>query len=95
MSDQQATVRVIARITGGVQGVKYRATAQREARRRGLTGWVRNEPDGSVAAHLEGEDSAVDAMVEWCGRGPSYASVRHVAVTEAAPTGAKAFDIRY
>src|SRR5678816_3653648 len=59
MSDQQATVRVIARITGRVQGVKYRATAQREARRRGLTGWVRNEPDGAVMTDVEGDPAAV------------------------------------
>ena len=90
---ERATRRLVIR--GEVQGVWFRESMRREAERLGVTGWVRNEPDGSVAAHVEGEDSAVDAMVEWCGRGPSYASVRHVAVTEAAPTGAKAFDIRY
>ena len=86
---------VTVKVTGRVQGVSFRWYAVQEAERLGVTGWVRNEPDGSVAAHLEGEDSAVDAMVEWCGRGPSYASIRHVAVTEAARTGAKTFDIRY
>ena len=75
---------VTVKVTGRVQGVSFRWYAVQEAERLGVTGWVRNEPDGSVAAHVEGEDSAVDAMVEWCGRGPSYASVRHVAVTEAA-----------
>jgi len=88
-------IAVEVRVTGWVQGVSFRWACQQEAGRHGVRGWVRNEPDGSVAAHVEGEDSAVDAMVEWCGRGPSYASVRHVAVTEAAPTGAKTFDIRY
>jgi acylphosphatase len=91
----QRIVRVIARVTGHVQGVNYRATAAREARRRGLTGWVRNEPDGSVGGHFEGDDGAVEAMVEWCRHGPSYAAVRDVAVTETQPTGTDTFDIRY
>jgi acylphosphatase len=56
---------------------------------------VRNEPDGSVAGHLEGDDASVDAMVDWLHEGPSYAAVRDVAVTEAALTGGDGFDIRY
>jgi acylphosphatase len=86
---------VTVKVTGRVQGVAFRWYAVQEAERLGVRGWVRNEPDGSVAAHLEGDDESVDAMVDWCHRGPSYASVRHVAVTEAQPTGAAAFDIRY
>jgi len=86
---------VTVTVTGRVQGVAFRWYAVQEAERRGVAGWVRNEPDGSVAAHLEGDDGAVDAMVEWCRHGPSYASVRDVAVTEARPTGATSFDIRY
>ena len=86
---------VTVRVTGRVQGVSFRWYAAREAQRLGVRGWVRNEPDGSAAGHLEGEDAAVDAVVDWLRRGPSYAAVRDVAVTEAAPTGADAFDIRY
>jgi acylphosphatase len=86
---------VTVRVTGRVQGVSFRWYAAREAERLGVRGWVRNEPDGSVAGHLEGEDDAVDAVVAWLHRGPSYAAVRDVAVTEAAPTGAERFDIRY
>ena len=86
---------VTVRVTGRVQGVSFRWYAQQEARRCGVLGWVRNEPDGSVAGHFEGDEEAVDAMVEWCRRGPSYAVVRDVAVTEARPTDAGAFDIRY
>ncbi len=83
------------KVTGRVQGVSFRWYAAREAERLGVTGWVRNEPDGSVAVFAEGDDAAVDAMAEWCHQGPSYASVRHVAVTEVQPTGARGFDIRY
>jgi acylphosphatase len=86
---------VTVKVTGRVQGVSFRWYTQQEAARLGVHGWVRNEPDGSVLAHLEGEPEAVDAMVEWCGRGPSYAAVRDVAVTEARATGATSFEIRY
>jgi len=86
---------VTLKVTGRVQGVSFRWYAVQEAARLGVAGWVRNEPDGSVAAQVEGDATAVDAMVEWCRQGPSYASVRDVAVTEAQPTGARGFDIRY
>ena len=86
---------VTVKVTGRVQGVAFRWYAVQEAERLGVRGWIRNEPDESVAAHLEGEDEAVDAMVAWCRRGPPSASVRAVAVTEARPTGAASFAIRY
>jgi acylphosphatase len=46
-------------VTGQVQGVSFRWYAVREATRLGVTGWVRNEPDGSVAGHFEGDPTAV------------------------------------
>ena len=61
---------VQARVTGRVQGVSFRWYTQEQAQGLGVTGWVRNEPDGSVAAHVEGEPGAVDALVAWCRRGP-------------------------
>ena len=84
-----------ARVTGRVQGVSYRWYAQEQARRLGVPGWVRNEPDGSVLLHAEGDDDAVDALVEWCRTGPSLAKVRDVAVRQATPSGATSFDIGY
>jgi acylphosphatase len=86
---------VTVKVTGRVQGVAFRWYAVQEAERLGVRGWVRNEPDESVAAHLEGDDEAVAAMVAWCRRGPSSAVVRDVAVTDARPTGAASFNIRY
>ena len=83
------------KVTGRVQGVAFRWYAVQEAERLGVRGWIRNEPDESVAGHLEGPDDAVDPMVAWCRHGPSYAAVRHVAVTEARLTGAEDFAIRY
>jgi acylphosphatase len=82
---------VEVRITGFVQGVSFRAYTQARARDLGVTGWVRNEPDGAVAGHFEGPDRAVDALVAWCRHGPAYAEVEHVEVAAAQPTGAESF----
>ena len=54
---------------------------------------MRNEPDGSVAAHVEGEPDAVNDMVVWLRKGPPASRVSNVAVREAAPTGAGSFEI--
>ncbi|NPD04034.1 acylphosphatase [Nocardioides sp. zg-1308] len=82
-----------ARVTGRVQGVSFRWYTQERARSLGVTGWVRNEPDGSVLLHAEGEDDAVDALAAWCATGPSTARVADVAVRPATPTGAASFDV--
>ena len=71
-------IRVHVRVRGRVQGVYYRATAQEEAERLGLVGWVRNRADGSVEAVVSGPASAVREMVERCRRGPPAAIVRSV-----------------
>jgi acylphosphatase len=83
---------VQARVSGRVQGVAFRWYTEERARSLGVAGWVRNEPDGSVLVHAEGEDDAVDSLVEWCRTGPPAARVEHVAVREAAPTGATSFE---
>ena len=62
---------VEVRVSGMVQGVYYRASARREGALRGLRGWVRNESDGSVRLRLQGEEHAVDAMLDWCRVGPT------------------------
>ena len=86
---------VQARVTGRVQGVSFRWYTQEQAQRLGVAGWVRNEPDGSVLLHAEGDDDAVDALVAWCRTGPSMAKVTDVAVREAAPSGPTSFDVAY
>lgn len=65
-------------VEGRVQGVGYRAWVEREAKARGLAGWVRNRNDGTVEAVFSGEDAAVRAIVEACGKGPRLAAVRSV-----------------
>ena len=85
---------VAVRVSGRVQGVGFRAWAQEEARRHGLAGWVRNDPDGAVTAHLEGPAAAVDAMLDALGAGPPAAVVRAVDTEDVAPEGATGFEIR-
>lgn len=65
-------------VTGKVQGVFYRATASEEARMLGLTGWIRNRPDGSIEAVFEGPEEKVKKMVDWCDDGPEFAEVEKV-----------------
>ncbi len=91
--DRLSKARVIARITGEVQGVNYRVTAAREARRRDLTGWIRNEPDGTVLIDVEGNPMAVDAFLAWCAEGPPSARVATVVSTVAQPVGYEEFTI--
>jgi acylphosphatase len=91
MSDVRA---VDVTITGIVQGVFFRARTQEQATRLGVTGWVTNQPDGSVAAHFEGPPGAVDELVAWCRTGPSRAQVDDVLVTDVEPDGATGFGVR-
>jgi acylphosphatase len=65
-----------------VQGVFFRVEARDRAESLGVGGWVRNEPDGSLAALFEGEWEPVQSMVDWCRRGPSGARVDEVEVVE-------------
>lgn len=83
------------RVLGWVQGVAFRWTCQLEAERHGVSGWVRNEPDGSVLARFEGESGAVDALVDWCRTGPSGARVERLDVRDVEPAGPTGFDVRY
>ena len=68
----------IARISGRVQGVSFRVWTRAEATKLGLTGWVRNEGDGSVTALIAGSDAAVSALMKKLWTGPSGASVSNV-----------------
>ncbi len=65
-------------VRGRVQGTFFRASAQREARRLGVCGWVRNRPDGSVEILAEGEEVSVRELFGWAQKGPSAARVDKV-----------------
>lgn len=70
------------RVTGRVQGVFYRASAARKAQELGLTGFVRNEPDGSVYLEAEGDEQTLNAFEAWCRQGPPAARVEACVVRE-------------
>jgi acylphosphatase len=70
-----AAARVHLVVSGRVQGVFFRQSTADTARRLGLRGWVRNLPDGRVEAEAEGERAALEALVDWCRRGPPAARV--------------------
>ena len=78
-------------ITGRVQGVGYRLWAEREARRLGLRGWVRNRSDGSVEALAIGEAADVDAFAQACRNGPRMAHVAAVRREPATDDGSPDF----
>ena len=81
-------------VSGLVQGVFFRDTCQRVAVMRGVSGWVRNLPDGRVEAVFEGPDDAVQHLVDWTRQGPSKAIVTGVAVHEEPAEGLGGFAIR-
>lgn len=86
--------RVHVWISGTVQGVVYRDSTRREAERLGVSGWVRNLPDGRVEGAFEGDPEAVDALVAWCWQGSPAAQVDDVAVQAEAPEGLSRFEVR-
>lgn len=71
-------VRARVVIEGRVQGVAFRASMVEEARRHGVAGWVKNNPDGTVEAVVEGKDGPVKKLLEWCQNGPPLARVDDV-----------------
>lgn len=74
-------------IRGRVQGVGFRYWMTREAEKRGLSGWVRNLPDGSVEALVSGPDAMIRDIIEACRRGPRLS---HVDSIEQMPADAPA-----
>jgi acylphosphatase len=80
-------------VHGRVQGVFFRDTTRREARRRGVAGWVRNRADGAVEAVFEGDPESVAGMVEFCERGPRGAEVTRVETSDEPVEGLSEFDV--
>jgi acylphosphatase len=81
-------------VRGRVQGVGFRYAVARVARTHGVTGWVRNLPDGTVEAVLDGAADAVESLLRFCSTGPRGASVTAVDVSEVEATNAAGFDVR-
>ena len=76
-----------------MQGVGFRFGVQRAASARGVSGWVRNRADGAVEAVFEGEPEDVEALVEFCRRGPRGAEVERVEIDEESAEGLSGFRV--
>ncbi|KXA88785.1 acylphosphatase [candidate division MSBL1 archaeon SCGC-AAA259A05] len=68
-------------VSGRVQGVAFRATARKEARKRGVNGWVKNLRDGRVEAVFEGGEDDVEEMIDFCREGSRAANVEDIEVS--------------
>ncbi len=90
----KSRVRLI--VKGIVQGVNFRHYTQKEAEKYRVTGWVRNLPDGSVAALFEGEEEDVEALIQWYRHGPPAARVTELLVQPEEYGGEfSSFSVRY
>ena len=79
--------RVNLKIYGRVQGVFFRDSCRREAQKLGLSGFARNEPDGTVQIIAEGEEKNLQELILWCKEGPEHAKVEKVEAEWLEPTG--------
>ena len=93
MSGERVCYRIS--VVGKVQGVFYRASAKNMALDLEITGWVKNQPDGSVMIEAEGLEKDVDAFLAWCKTGPTYSRVTGVDKTNLPPQNYEQFEIRY
>jgi acylphosphatase len=80
-------------ITGRVQGVMFRASCAREAKRGNITGYAKNLPDGSVEVLLEGDAGAVEKVLSWCHQGPASARVDAVKIHTAPASNRTDFSV--
>jgi len=86
-------IRVHVYVSGRVQGVFYRSDCAGRARSLGLSGFVRNLPDGRVEAVFEGSRDRVDRMVAWCREGTPASRVQEVELLVESPTGRSGFSV--
>jgi len=90
------TKRVILKIFGRVQGIFFRDSTRRKARKLGLTGWVSNESDGTVKVMAQGEEEKLEALIKWCYNGPMLARVDKIDIEWYETTGQfEKFEIKY
>lgn len=87
------TVRRRVLVSGAVQGVFFRDTCRKKAGEAGIAGSAANLPDGRVEIFLEGDEGAVQSVIDWCHEGTPQARVDSVEVTEQEPTGESGFSL--
>ena len=87
---------IILIIHGRVQGIFFRDSTRRKARKLGLTGWVSNESDGTVKVMAQGEEEKLEALIKWCYNGPMLARVDKIDIEWYETTGQfEKFEIKY
>lgn len=82
-------------VKGRVQNVGFRHKAVQEATKHGITGFVMNQPDGTVYVEAEGQEGPVDAFIEWCKNGPNWARVDDFNLEVGKPKHFDDFSVRY
>ncbi|NLP09914.1 acylphosphatase [bacterium] len=93
MTEQKRLYKI--HVSGRVQGVGFRWSAVHQAQSLGLTGLVRNLPDGRVYIEAEGVEQQLDAFLQWCHKGPGWGFVESVSVVSCAPSHYRDFRIDY
>ena len=83
------------RVSGRVQGVGFRYSAMTAARENNISGFVRNEPDGSVYIEAEGKRDDLDRFLQWCYRGPGFGRIDDVVIHESPVRNFDRFDVKY
>ena len=83
------------RVRGRVQGVFFRAWTRDEARTLGVHGWVRTCDDGSVEAHVEGEEDPVEQLLRLMRDGPAHAKVDDFSIESVEFEGFSTFEVRH
>ena len=84
---------VTLQVTGKVQGVYFRASTVKVAKSLKLSGWVKNEADGSVSIFAQGSPEALEQLIQWAWRGPEGAVVNDVSVSDVEPRDVVNFTI--
>jgi len=83
------------RIYGRVQGIFFRGSAKEMADSLGISGYAKNNPDGSVLIEAEGEEAAIRKFLAWCEKGPESAEVRRVEKEEGTLQNFKKFSVKF
>lgn len=83
------------KIYGKVQGIYFRGSAKELADKLGISGYAKNEPDGSISMEVEGEKGAIQEFLAWCKKGPQYAEVRKVETKEGSLQDFKKFSVKF
>lgn len=82
-------------ISGRVQGVFFRHNTVKKAQELSLTGFVKNQPDGSVYCEVEGESTLVNQFIKWCYQGSSLSKVKNINITDGKIQNYSEFKITY